>query len=128
MMDISKIQAVIFDVDGTLYDQSVLRRKIALRLLSAYAIRPARGIQALRVIQAYRRAHEALRGCAFSAAIQLEAASLDSGYTVAEVRILVQEWMEQAPLALLAQCVYPGAKDLLETLVGLGIKCGVFSV
>jgi HAD superfamily hydrolase (TIGR01509 family) len=127
VLDISRIQAVIFDVDGTLYDQSSLHRRIALRMLAVYGTKPVRGLHVVRVIQAYRQAHEALRDRAFSAEIQLATAAHESDCSVSEVRVLVDQWVHHAALELLAGCVFPGVIGLLETLDERGIKCGVFS-
>src|SRR5207248_3472505 len=40
-----RLKALIFDLDGTLYRQGPLRRAIALRLLRAYALKPAEAVR-----------------------------------------------------------------------------------
>ena len=44
------------DLDGTLYQQSSLRRAMALMLLRGHALRPLTGWRMLKVLGAYRRA------------------------------------------------------------------------
>ncbi len=121
------VQCVIFDVDGTLYDQSALRRRIIPRIAAAYCTRPATGLRVIRALQAYRAAHEQLRNQAFSSDLQIAAAARQCGETSENVRAIVEEWFERAPLALLPSCTYPGLAELLQLLTGNEIRCGVFS-
>jgi putative hydrolase of the HAD superfamily len=124
---LGRVQAIIFDVDGTLYDQSALRWRIVLRIVAAHWSRPATGVRVIRALQAYRQAHEELRNQDFSADLQLATAAAKCGYTVAEVRFTVDQWFERAPLDLLPRCVYPGIPEILRLLSELQIRCGVFS-
>src|SRR5205085_2620040 len=62
------LQAVIMDVDGTMYRQGPVRRAMLWRILSAHAMSPLRGISTLRMLSAYRLAQEELRGRCFTGA------------------------------------------------------------
>lgn len=121
------VRGVIFDVDGTLYDQSALRWRIVPRIVAAHWTRPTNGVRVIRALLAYRQAHEELRNQAFSADLQLAAAAEKCGYTVAEVHVTVDQWFERAPLDLLPRCVYSGIPEFLHLLSELRISCGVFS-
>jgi len=125
--DFGQIQGVIFDVDGTLYDQSALRWRIVPQLVAAHWTNPVQGIRAIRAIQAYRQAHEELRNQAFSADLQLATAAAKCGYPVAEVRVTVDQWFERTPLDLLSRCAYSGLPEFLNLLSEIRISCGVFS-
>jgi putative hydrolase of the HAD superfamily len=125
--DLGRVQGVIFDVDGTLYDQSALRWRIVPRIVAAHWTRPTKGVRVIRALQAYRQAHEELRNHAFSADLQLAAAAAKCGYTVDEVRVTVDQWFDRAPLDLLPRCVYSGIPEFLHLLYELRISCGVFS-
>ena len=127
MEALGRVQGIIFDVDGTLYDQSALRWRIVARILAAHWTRPGKGVRVIRALQAYRKAHEELRNQAFSADLQLAAAAAKCGYTMAEVRITVDQWFERTPLDLLPLCVYSGVPEFLHLLSELRISCGVFS-
>jgi phosphoglycolate phosphatase-like HAD superfamily hydrolase len=122
-----RIQGIIFDVDGTLYDQSALRRRIATRLVGAYWAKPTKGIRVIQALKAYRQAHEELRNQPFSADLQLDAAAAKCGHSTTEVRAAVDQWFDTAPLSLLGGCVYPGVPEFLTLLRELDLACGVFS-
>ena len=118
---------VVFDVDGTLYDQKRLRRAMALRLVTHLALtaQPA----TLRVLTTYRRIRE-------SAAEQerddfeqaaLEGAAAAGGIDVTRARALVAEWMHVRPLPLLARMRYPGLDVLFNHLRAQGTLIGVLS-
>ena len=55
------IAAVRFDVDGALYSQSRLRRRLLPRLLDSACVDPLSGFRAARVLREYRRTLERLR-------------------------------------------------------------------
>lgn len=120
--------AIIFDVDGTLYRQSPLRRAMLLRLLRHTALRPRDGVRSLRVLRAYRHAQEELRLLADpDAARQHEVAALRCGRSHAEVAHTVERWMEREPLALLAAYARPGLRPFLLRARDRGVRIGVFS-
>ena len=121
------IRGVLFDVDGTLYDQRALRRRMAARIAAAYWCRPDKGIHVIRALQAYRRAHEELRNQTYSSDLQLALAAKKTGYSVSDLRGVVEEWFERKPLELLGRCVYPDLPQFLRLLSERRIPCGVFS-
>src|SRR3954470_8906600 len=60
-VDPTRLKAIVFDVDGTLYAQAGLRRAMFVQLLRAHLVRPWTGFSTFRVLAAYRRAQELLR-------------------------------------------------------------------
>jgi FMN phosphatase YigB (HAD superfamily) len=124
------VRAVIFDLDGTLYRQAPLRRAMAWRLVRAHVMHPIRGFRTARVLTAYRRAQEELRGGADSldlAEAQLDLTAEWTGLDRANVSRLVGRWMESAPLDLLVRVRQPGLQETLETLRAWGLRLGVLS-
>ena len=125
------LKALVFDVDGTLYRQGRLRRKIAYRLARAVAQSPAEGLQALRAIRAYRRAQETLRSrkdpCIDVAQAQLHLAAQDTGMPLEQVRRWVVQWMEHEPMTLLRACVMEDLHHTLGQARKQGLRLGVFS-
>ncbi len=60
-IDWKKIKVVIFDVDGTLYDQSIMRKKMMFALLSYYLIRPWK-YKELKILSDFRKEREKRTG------------------------------------------------------------------
>lgn len=126
-IDWARIRLVVFDVDGTLYDQSKLRRAMAARLAADALLR--RRLTPLTVLRTFRRRREMLaeEGVAdFEARLFDEVASAHR-LDAPAVRALVSEWMEQRPLPLLARCAYPGVAACFEAVRASGRKLGILS-
>jgi HAD superfamily hydrolase (TIGR01549 family) len=132
-VDPSRLKAIVFDVDGTLYGQSGLRKAMFLQLLRAHLVKPWTGFHTFRILGAYRHAQEVLRDRPADAttgdlaAAQLALACQRSGASEAKVQALVEQWMEQAPLPLLPKFVFPGLAELLRVAKQRGIRLGVLS-
>jgi FMN phosphatase YigB (HAD superfamily) len=112
-------RAVLFDLDGTLYDQRRLRIRIACRLAGALLRRPYYAKQTIACLRAYRRAQEQLRGQRSVQDLgiaQFQFASRMCGYPIELVQEIVHTWMEEQPLSLLASCVYTGLPEFLDCL------------
>jgi FMN phosphatase YigB (HAD superfamily) len=123
------IRAVLFDVDGTLYRQDLLRVLMGLELLTMPLSGPARAPKRWRALQAFRRSQEQLRAASagLSALRQAEVAASASGLSVAEVDALVEEWMQRRPLKYLRWCKAAGLDLLLARLEAIGVRIGVLS-
>ncbi len=130
----STIDLVIFDVDGTLYDQRQLRLGM-LRQLISHAWQ-TRSLDTLLILRTFRRVREALGelgelgdGQAGADFMTLQYAQTASrhGTTSAAVRALTDEWMEQRPLPLLAACRYPRVAEVFAGLRSAGKRIAAFS-
>ena len=91
-------RALVFDLDGTLYRQSPVRRQMLIRLLKAHALRPGEGLRVFRLIGAYRHAQEALRvepSGGGSANRQLAIACERAGLPVEVGALIIRKWMDQ---------------------------------
>jgi HAD superfamily hydrolase (TIGR01549 family) len=123
--------ALLFDLDGTLYKQSMIRRRMAGRILKSCLAEPIHGWRILRGLGAYRRAQEALRGVPPGDGDlehgQLVWASRLTGLQVDELRRMVALWMEERPLDLLAGAVWEGLEALLAEAQQRGLRLGVVS-
>ena len=127
-IDWSPIRLVVFDLDGTLYDQNCLRRRM-LRELGLYCLSHPTEVGLLRVIGEFRRARERLAEEQASNIAQLQyerpAASLAiRPEAVAEV---IREWFEERPLRHLERCRCASIDQVFESLHGSGRQVGVFS-
>jgi HAD superfamily hydrolase (TIGR01549 family) len=125
-----RIRAVLFDLDGTLYDQRRMRVLMAAELLTLLLSRPLSAPRRLRALSAYRRAQETLRDKPFSATAprkQLEVAAEGVNMTPAELERVVKEWMFERPLKYMRYCRAGGLLPLLNHLRDRGIELGVLS-
>src|ERR1700674_4111761 len=142
--DRASLAAVIFDVDGTLYRQSTLRRAMLLRLLRAHVLHPREAVATFRILWSFRAAHEQLRndqlrsdrlrtdGSTEPAGAMLEERQLmltarRSGYPVAAVKRTIEQWIERSPLDLMLAARWPGVVEFLQELRGAGIRIGALS-
>lgn len=121
-------KAVIFDVDGTLYDQRKLRLCMVREMFMCVLRQPGRMAE-LRILWRFRSMREKH---AAEAAADLESrqyvwAAQAAGVSPEKVRGVVKEWMFERPLAHLRSCRYPGAAALFSQLQRQGIPIGVFS-
>ena len=116
---------VVFDLDGTLYEQGPVRRAMAVELLAAPGPRGRR----VRALRAFRRMREEMAESAprgFDAAL-FERFCARTGLSEDEARALVAEWMEARSLRHLAQTLVPGARELFDGLRRNGVRIAVWS-
>lgn len=126
----SSMQArlIVFDVDGTLYDQRRLRRRMALELLKHLAWSPA-GRRKIRILQVFRRTRETLaeQEAENITMRQYEDPAGELGISADEVRAVSQEWIDQRPLPFLAKCAEPGVAEFFLGLRRAGRMIAVLS-
>lgn len=111
-VDWKKVKVAIFDVDGTLYTQSKLRKKMLFSLLSYYALRPWR-LKEMLMLQHFRLEREKRPG---DIGPDLENAQYQwcaerGNYKVADIKKVVDKWIFTYPNKYLASCTYPGTKS-----------------
>jgi FMN phosphatase YigB (HAD superfamily) len=121
-------QAVIFDVDGTLYDQAKIRL-FMVRDMVTCALRQQGRIAELKILWRFRKMREKYGA---EAAADLESqqyvwAAQAARVSPEKVREVVTEWMFERPLPFLRSCRYPEAAALFAQCQRQGIPIGVFS-
>lgn len=126
-----KPQAIVFDVDGTIYDQRGLRLAMARILVSNCVRNPRSGIRTVRFLTAYRHAHELLRGDMGNpeglSARQLSIACERTGLSHEEGQLILDTSFHAAPLAQLRRFMRPGLTRFLDAARSRGIRLGVYS-
>ena len=125
--DWSSIGLVVFDVDGTLYDQGRLRRLVAMDL-GRHALGNL-DITTVRVLARYRRVRERLAqdGVAGFEPLLVDGVAAALGVSSERVRAIVGDWIERRPLRHLPGCRYDGLTDLFASLRAQGKTIGVLS-
>ena len=121
-------KAVILDVDGTLYDQSRLRKQMAYALATYYSIRPWRWqeILILHHFRIEREKHSGYTGGDLENA-QYTWCAEKGNYPLDRVKQVVSRWMFTFPNRYLADCTYPGVKHFIAKLRAQNIKIAIYS-
>lgn len=121
-----RVRAVLYDIDGTLYELGQMRKRMAAQLGRAALTAPFRTLRHWRMIQAYRRAQESLRD-AEPGASQLDLAARSLGVEPEALRPVIEEWMEQRPLEILHHCVRRPVIDAIRLLADHGVPQAAYS-
>jgi putative hydrolase of the HAD superfamily len=122
-----EIRLVVFDVDGTLYDQRGLRFRMLREMLLA-SMRN-RDIGFIRILSAYRRIREEL-GDSLHEDFERELTSRTAASVACSVERVITtaaEWLERRPLRHLVRYRYPRLPELFQGLRKHGKKIGIFS-
>ncbi|WP_207534712.1 HAD family hydrolase [Desertivirga arenae] len=127
-MNWENVKAVIFDVDGTLYEQSRLRKKMLATLLLHYSVRPWR-FRELQALYHFRLEREKRPGyCSQDLENEQYLWCADKLKVKPEkIKSLVERWMFSAPNRFLSDCMFPGIKDFFLVLKDAGIKTAIYS-
>ncbi|MGV8058398.1 MAG: HAD family hydrolase [Smithellaceae bacterium] len=125
-----KIQAVIFDVDGTLYDQRRLRLLMLRDLFLYYLIRPDQWkdllilhhfrIMRQKIINNYNNNENILTG-------QYRLAAEKTNVSSHRVESCVNKWIMNYPLQYLRYLCHPGLLDFCNALQRSSIRIAAFS-
>ncbi|MGE9290535.1 MAG: HAD family hydrolase [Puniceicoccales bacterium] len=120
--------AVIFDVDGTLYWQKGLRRRMLVDLLSS-ALFSSRTRLDLRILKRFREDRETLgeRVDSGFAEAQYRLTAEALGLTPERVEDAVRRWIYERPLRYLRKHRVPGIEVWLEKLRAAGVRSAVYS-
>jgi HAD superfamily hydrolase (TIGR01549 family) len=117
---------VVFDVDGTLYRQDMMRARMAVELLFSCVAHP-RTMREARVIRVYRRRREALAGQAGSVDRALEQTAEACGCSIGTVQAIEADWLLRRPLKHLGELASSGASGLMESLRQQGVTLAAWS-
>ena len=121
------IRLVVFDVDGTLYDQRALRLRMLREMLVHAALR--RSVGFIRILRAYRQIREQL-GDELSDNFEhdlIVRTARAAGCSEESVRSTAREWLEQRPLRHLERYRFTQLREVFEGLRRREKKIGIFS-
>jgi FMN phosphatase YigB (HAD superfamily) len=123
-----KLELIIFDVDGTLYNQSKLRKRILLSLMSHYAARPWE-YRDLFILYHFRKEREKHAGKHFNNLEdeQYEWCSKKTGISISHIRWVIDKWMFNYPNQFLLNYMFPGTKEFIKAVTDHKILTAVYS-
>jgi putative hydrolase of the HAD superfamily len=124
------VRTLVFDVDGTLYQKTPLRRAMLTKLAKEVICKPSSSLRMLRALMAYREAQELLRDTVVEGDIGAAQVRLACELSLQSEDVLlpvVARWIEQEPIPLLERFVSPALRELLGTARSRGFRLGVFS-
>jgi FMN phosphatase YigB (HAD superfamily) len=126
--DSEKISLVVFDLDGTLYDQRRLRLRMALHMARELPWSSA-GRQKVKILRLFRKFREKLAEIEAEDVIHLQyyGVARELGVSEDEVRAVTDEWLLQKPLPLLKSCREPHIEHLFERLRSSGKIIAILS-
>jgi len=127
---IANYKLVVFDVDGTLYNQKRLRLFMLIELLAFYLFRPHKFYQ-LRALQHFRKEREKraliIKDNVNIGLNQYKWCQEKTNLPLEQIQEIVERWIHQKPLKYLSFCRYNNVKQLLTRLRENNIKIAVFS-
>ena len=94
-----EVKAVIFDVDGTLYNQKILKGRMIKALLGHYLPRPWK-YNELRIISTFRKERERLHTLKVAnlEEVQYEICAKKARQPVGKVKEVIDKWIFNHPL------------------------------
>ncbi|TKC59260.1 HAD family hydrolase [Pedobacter hiemivivus] len=122
------LELVIFDVDGTLYDQKRLRRKMLVALIKHYLVRPWR-YRDLLILYHFRNEREKRGGAQFEDLYlqQFVWCAEKMNVPVTKVAKVIEKWMFNFPNRYLGQFTYPGIILFFNVLKQNKILTAIYS-
>lgn len=129
--DWRQVRMVVFDLDGTLYDQGPLRWTMAVELVRDAL--HSRSLRTIRVLRRFRKIREHLGERAAGHAAgnfldeQYRLTAQACGCEESEVRSLTREWLEERPLRRIARYKAPGIDKLFAAIRASGRVVAVWS-
>lgn len=122
------LELVIFDVDGTLYDQSKLRSKMLLALLSYYFLRPWKFSELL-ILYHFRKEREKRAG---EEIVDLQNEQFvwcakKTNYSIKKIKAVIEKWIFNFPNKYLKDCIYPDVDTFFKELKKNNILIAIYS-
>ncbi|MFC3559012.1 HAD family hydrolase [Pedobacter jamesrossensis] len=125
---LDNIKLVIFDVDGTLYDQSKLRKKMLVELIRYYILRPWK-FKDLLIVYHFRKEREKKAGQQIDnlQEEQYNWCATKINLPVSRIKEVVNKWIFNFPIKYLKESTYPGVNSFFSKLEQNGILTAIYS-
>ncbi|MET4082392.1 putative hydrolase of the HAD superfamily [Pedobacter sp. UYP30] len=128
VIDWQKVELVVLDVDGTLYNQSLLRKKMLRILLLHFLLRPWQ-LKELWILYHFRKEREKHAGYVGPnlEQKQYEWCKTKTGVSLERIKVTIDKWMFAAPNKFLLPVVFPGVDTFFTNLKNRGIAIATLS-
>jgi putative hydrolase of the HAD superfamily len=128
VVDWQRTRAVVFDVDGTLYEQRAMRLRMARELAWSCLLSPST-LREARILSAFRRRREQLAEEEASdiTRLQYERPARQLRLPRQRVEAVVREWILERPLRHVDACRRDGVRRLFDALRAADRRIGVWS-
>lgn len=127
VVDWPAVDLVVFDVDGTLYDQHRLRRAMLTQLL--WICLRTGDIETVLTLREFRKTRERLADNEDPEFLRRQYAVTAKKRRCSQQHVasLVDEWMIRRPMCSIYQYVYPGVRQFFSDLRRAGKRIAIFS-
>jgi len=127
-ISLNNLEVVIFDVDGTLYNQSHLRKKMLFSLMKHFIFRPWQ-VNELLILYHFRKEREKNKG--FKGANLNEQQYIwcqqKTNQPINRIKEVVNKWIFTYPNQFLKACAYPGIHLFFKSLAEKNIRIAIYS-
>lgn len=123
---LAPLRGIIFDVDGTLYEQKAVRLEMAMQLFRFYLLHPWR-IRELWGLALFRKIRENRQFLAVPMPEQIATVSKKIGLPAKRLQCTIQKWMFEKPLPLIAKHAYQPVLTFLHRMQAEGKRIIIYS-
>ncbi len=127
-INLNNYKLLIFDIDGTLYDQKKLRIRMLIDIALYYFIRPFK-IYELKILKIFREEREKRKGYSSDNLNDEQYMWVveKTKYSIDTVKNVIEKWIFSRPLKYLLKYKYKGLDKLFLHLKNNNIKIGIYS-
>ncbi|GAA3950093.1 HAD family hydrolase [Pedobacter ginsengiterrae] len=127
-INLNNIKLVIFDVDGTLYDQSKLRKKMLVELIRYYIFKPWR-FKDLLIVYHFRKEREKKAGQQINnlQEEQFKWCAAKINAPLNRIKEVVDKWIFKFPIKYLKESAYPDVNYFFSKLKENGVLTAIYS-
>jgi len=127
-ISLDEVKLIIFDVDGTLYDQSKLRKKMFFSIVKYYLIRPWK-FNEISIIYHFRKEREKKHGFSSPdlANDQYRWCADKTNTPLDKVKKVIDKWIFNFPNRYLEAAMFPDVRAFFDKIENKGILRAVYS-